>query len=169
MLENPNLPEATALKLWYEKRDTQVCYKPMISDKTIELVRIIEISKVPLTTSISVAAIIYNVDDIKSYIKRSTGKEIKRREITLVDTSEEAIILTLWNNDAENFNSVKGDVLLITNAAINEYQSRKSISKLRETTILSNPEIQEKNQLESWFNDGGKEAMHHKIINMALA
>lgn len=169
IFDNPDIPETQMLKDWYEKQNSQICLEPAVSEVSQDLIRLNEINIQPLSKSITVAAIILNCSNMKSYIKQSTNVEIFKREVTLVDSSETAITLTLWNSTAKDFDGKKGDVLVLQNASIKEHQNRRSISHSAETIILTNPENQLKIELVDWFNSVGEKIMINKIINMALS
>lgn len=167
--ENPNIPEVDDLKKWYEKQQESLCLQSVISDEPKEYVRLNEIENQTSTNSISLAAIILNCSGIKSFIKHTTGKEVLKRELTLVDSTETAITLNLWNSEAEHSMYKKGDVLVVQNALIQENQNRHSITHSSHTVFLLNPDIPEKNELIEWFNSVGENIMLNKIISMALA
>lgn len=167
LTENPSIPEADKLKIWYNKQNKQLKYKDD-PEEHCTLTNIEDIANVPLTNSVSVVGVIFNVDHLNSYIKKDTDKEIKRRDITLVDSTEVPIIFTLWNTEAENFSNKKGDVILINNAVIKEFQEIRSLSHDRTTTIIQNPEIPENEILKTWFQNQGEQNIYNKIIKMAF-
>lgn len=86
----------------------------------------------------------------------------------MVDSSEEPIILTLWNSEAENFNCKKGEVLLINNALVKEFVNKKSLTHDATTTIIVNPAIPEREILKNLFENKGEKNIYSKIINLAL-
>lgn len=167
LIENPTLPAAQKLKNWYEKQNKHLNYTLDPEENSI-VTNIADIFEGPLTHSISVVGVIFNVDFLKSYTKKSTNKEIKRRDITLVDSTEKPIIFTLWNAEAEIFTHKKGDVIMINNAIIKEFQNIRSLSHDGTTTIIANPEIPENTNLKEWFLNGGEQNIYNKIIKMAF-
>lgn len=167
LTKHPSIPEADKLKSWYDMQKTHLkCDKDPNEPST--LISIEAIANSSLTNSISVIGVIFNIDRLKSYIKKSTKKEHKWRDVTVVDSTEVPIIFTLWNTEAENFSHKKGDVILINNAIIKEFQGTKSLSHDGSTTIIANPEIPEKRVLKQWFQNEGEQNIYNKIIKMAF-
>jgi len=62
---------------------------------------------------------------VQSFVARSTNKEFKKRDITLVDMSNSAINLTLWGDDAVNFDGHVQPVILVKGTRINEFNGGK--------------------------------------------
>lgn len=132
------------------------------------LLDIAQIKKSVLSDPVSIAAIIFNVDGVQSIFKQKTNQEFKIRNVTLTDLTEDVIALTLWNDEAENFNGKTGDVLLISNAMIKEYHNMRTIKYTNGTTIFRNPDIPAEHKLKQWFQNNGQKAVFKKITNMAL-
>lgn len=169
IIKNPNSQEAHHLTTWFSKQEKDALYKPVVAPITNELQNITQIKNSALSNPVTVAAIIFNIDDIKSFFNKTTDREIKKRNVTLTDLTENVITLTLWNTEAENFKGKTGDILLINNAMIKEYQNMRTLSFTNGTTILQNPDIPEKNDLIQWFNSNGQINVLKKITNMALS
>lgn len=94
--------------------------------------------------------------EIKIITAKSTGREHKIRELTLVDKSLVTVTLTLWNNDAESFGTNHSQpVVLVKNARVCEYGGGKTISVGAGSTLKINPDIAEGHKLRGWFDNEG--------------
>lgn len=65
--------------------------------------------------------------DLQTLIARATGKELKKREITIVDNSNASITLTLWAERAEQFDASDHPIVAVHQGKITEFQSSRSL------------------------------------------
>lgn len=112
-----------------------------------------------------------------------TGKELKKRDITLFDNtlvknrritfnqikfhfrkltiflfilcSNHSVILTLWNADAVDFIDHGQPVMLVKGARISEFGGGKSITVAGSSQIERDPNLFKARFLRDWFNNGG--------------
>lgn len=83
---------------------------------------------------------------------KATGKIYKKREIILIDKSNESVTVTMWNNDAENFAECKlRSVVTLNNGGLNEYDGKISISMTRDTSINFDVDNLDNKMLKEWF------------------
>lgn len=66
--------------------------------------------------------------DVTTLTARNTGKELKKREVCLVDQSNVAVSLTLWGEQAVEFDGKNEPVVAAKQVSINEFQGGKSLS-----------------------------------------
>ena len=81
------------------------------------------------------------------------GKEMKKRELNLVDSSKYAVSMTLWGDKADKFDGEGSPVLLIKGAKVGDYQGR-TIGATITSVIQLNPDIHEAHLLRGWFDQG---------------
>lgn len=72
-------------------------------------------------SSINLVGVCKEVGEQQSFTSRTTSKEFKRRDLTLVDPSDTAVTLTIWNEDAVNFGGHVQPVILVKGGRINEF------------------------------------------------
>lgn len=100
---------------------------------------------------IGVCQTVYGLEE---FTAKSSGKTLKKRDITLVDGSNAMITLTLWNTEAENFNGNRQpNILLVKGARINGFGGGKTLSIVGYS--LLNPDCPEAHDLRCWFDNGG--------------
>ena len=100
--------------------------------------------------------------DPASTIRRRDGTEVVRRSLKMVDVSTSTINVTLWGQVAmkegaqlqEMYHLQKSTVLVIKGGRLAEYNGRV-VSTLATSQILVNLDIDEANQLQSWFSEHG--------------
>lgn len=66
------------------------------------------------------------------------------------------VSLTLWGQDAENFDGTAHPIIFIKGGRINEFGGGKSISLSSGSTMKSNPDISEAHQLRGWYDNDGR-------------
>lgn len=133
------------------------------------MITISQIKSCTNSLPISLAAVIFNIDDIKIFNIKTTNKESKKRNVVITDFSEEVIIMSFWNSEAEYFKGKIGDVLLINNVKIIDNHNMRSLSCTNGTTITINPDIPLKCDLKNWFEKEGRDKIFKKITNLALS
>lgn len=87
---------------------------------------------------------------------RSTGRDLKKRELTLVDQSNNAIALSLWDTDAETIDGSNQPVIVLKRARVSQYGGGKTLSTNASTVMKINPDIPEAYRLKVWFDIEGK-------------
>ena len=67
--------------------------------------------------TIDVIGIVKTAGDVANIVTKA-GKELTKREVTLVDRSATEVTLTLWGNTAEQFNASSQPVIAVKNVRI---------------------------------------------------
>ena len=98
-----------------------------------------------------------DASDIQRFVARTSGRELIKREITLVDNSNSSISLTLWGDEALNFDSISQPVVLLKGARISEFGGGKSLGIVGSTVMKINPDLPLVHKLRGWFDNGGAE------------
>ncbi|KAI8045324.1 replication protein A 70 kDa DNA-binding subunit [Drosophila gunungcola] len=129
------------------------------------LIPISEVSGMENKASVDTIGICKEVGEVQSFVSRSTNKEFTKRDITLVDMSNSAISLTLWGDEAVNFDGHVQPVILVKGSRINEFNGGKSLSLGGGSIMKINPDIPEAHKLRGWFDNGGGD----NIANMVSA
>ncbi|CAH2048570.1 unnamed protein product, partial [Iphiclides podalirius] len=161
----------THLKNDYEmtfNADTVVaeCMEDVGSVPTIkyEFVPINEIANRNPDTLLDLIGVCKYAADIQELTARSTGKLLKKREVTLVDSSGGAIALTLWGSEAEKFDGSTNPVIAAKGARLTEFNGSKSLSCLASTMIRLNPDLPEAHKLRGWYDNGGADM---EVVNIS--
>lgn len=129
--------------------DTENVPKVNMNFTKLDLVQAVE-----KDTIIDVIGVIQTVNDAFQITAKATGKPFDRRNITLVDDSNFAIDLGLWNATAVDFSIPVGSVIAVKGAKVQDFGGR-SLSLTPSGSILSNPDIPEAYQLKGWYDSRG--------------
>ncbi|CAI5745512.1 unnamed protein product [Peronospora destructor] len=116
--------------------------------------KIAEIANVPADTNVDVIGIVRDVGQVNE-ITSKAGKQLFKRDISLVDDSNAEIKCTMWNERAqEDCSSWLNQALAIKGCRVSEYNGR-SIGTVMSSSFTVNPTIPEAGHLVTWFSNGG--------------
>ncbi|XP_065346142.1 replication protein A 70 kDa DNA-binding subunit [Cloeon dipterum] len=118
-------------------------------------VTIESLKNLAVDTIVDIVAVCQATSDCQTLMSRATQKELKKRDITLVDDSKHAITLTLWGEQAQNFDGSTNPVVAIRNALVKEFQGSKSLSTGHSAVMAINPDIQISHHLKGWYENYG--------------
>ncbi|KAL4175607.1 hypothetical protein KRP22_000571 [Phytophthora ramorum] len=119
--------------------------------------KIAEIENVPAEANVDVIGIVRDVGQVNE-ITSKAGKQLFKRDISLVDDSNAEIKCTLWNERAkEDCSNWMNQVVAIKGCRVSEYNGR-SIGTTMGSSFTVNPTIPEAGHLVSWFSNGGNAA-----------
>ncbi|CAD6242557.1 GSCOCG00009510001-RA-CDS [Cotesia congregata] len=119
-------------------------------------VSIDEIERLNKDAIIDVIAVVKSTVDVQTLTAKQTGRELKKRDVFLVDTSNTCVTLTLWGTQAENFDGSNNPVIALKGVRIGEYQNGKTLSTISSTAMQIDPDIPEAHRLRSWFINEGQ-------------
>ncbi|CAB3221836.1 unnamed protein product [Arctia plantaginis] len=111
-------------------------------------------SKTP-DSLLDVVGVCKSASDVQELTAKSTGKLLKKREVTLVDNSGGAVVLTLWGEEAEKFDGSTHPVIAVKGARLAEFNGSKSLSCLASTMLRLNPDEPHAHKLRGWYDNGG--------------
>lgn len=131
---------------------------PPIPTVTFNFVPISKLQEHAPNSTIDVIGIVKSTDDVRA-INSKQGKELKKRDITLVDESQVQIRLTLWANDAESFDGSGSPVISVKGCRLSDWGGR-SLSSLSSSQIIVNPDIEEAHRLRGWYDSVGNNATY---------
>ncbi|XP_072382559.1 replication protein A 70 kDa DNA-binding subunit isoform X1 [Diabrotica undecimpunctata] len=159
----PANKQYSTLKHEYEMtvtHDTVIkeCFDADSSIPTVQynFVPIDKIADKEVNSVVDVIGIAKSVSELQTFQARSTGRELKKKEVVLVDQSQTAITLTLWGQDAENFDGTNNPVVVIKSAKIGEFGGGKNLSTLVSSTLKINPELKECYRIRGWYDSEGE-------------
>lgn len=107
-----------------------------IPEITYDAKPIESITDTPVDELIDIVAVCHSCSEVQNIIARATNKELKKREVTLVDESNFSVTLTMWGSEAEEFNITGNPIIAIRKAKVGEYQSSKNISLLMSSNFV---------------------------------
>ncbi|XP_058805155.1 replication protein A 70 kDa DNA-binding subunit-like [Phymastichus coffea] len=104
---------------------------------------------------IDVLGIVKFCSDVQSLTARTTGRELKKRDLSIVDENNDLINLTLWGQQAIEFNGDNNPVVAMKGVKIGEFQGGKNLSIVASSLFQVDPDLPQAHKLRGWFKTVG--------------
>ena len=128
-----------------------------------------EISSKPEREKVDVLGVILEVRDIQDLVTKA-GRQTKKREIKITDSSNCTINVTLWGDKAENFvpEERMHHIIAIKGADVSEWQG-KSLNIGFSATFEMDPQLcKEAEILQDWFDKEGNNESTQSLTNKSF-
>ncbi|XP_076272924.1 replication protein A 70 isoform X2 [Rhynchophorus ferrugineus] len=135
-----------------ECQDDDMGAVPQINYNFVPVKQIMELDPKSI---IDIIGVVKGVGDLQVFQARSTGREVKKKEVMLVDQSNASVTLTLWGAEAENFDGSNNPVVVLKGARISEFGGGKTLSTVSGTIMKLNPDLKESYRLKQWYDTEG--------------
>ncbi|KRZ71263.1 Replication protein A 70 kDa DNA-binding subunit [Trichinella papuae] len=106
---------------------------------------------------IDILGVVEKIGELEHKVARASQRELLKRDLFLVDDTKTAITLTLWGNEAENFNEHGHPIIAVKGVRISDFGGGVSLSTVGDGQIHINPDISEAHKLRGWFE--GQDAL----------
>ncbi|KAG9015276.1 Replication factor A protein 1 [Tulasnella sp. JGI-2019a] len=93
-------------------------------------------------------------------ITTKAGKELIKRDITIVDKSQYSVRLTLWGKQAEQFVAENQPVVAFKSVRVGDFGGR-NLTMMGTSSAHTNPDIPEAHLLRGWYDSQGHSANFH--------
>ncbi|KAJ1528713.1 hypothetical protein ONE63_007106 [Megalurothrips usitatus] len=122
-----------------------------------------DIENMEPNASVDVIGVVKSVGEVVTFVAKTSNRELKKRDVTIVDRTNTAVNLTLWGQDAEEFDGSCQPVVAVKGGKVNEFQGSKTVSLPGNATFQINPDIPESHELKGWYDDEGSTATFKSI------
>ncbi|KAH3688181.1 hypothetical protein WICPIJ_000823 [Wickerhamomyces pijperi] len=119
-----------------------------------DFVKLNKIQELESDSIIDIVGVIKEVNEPFQITSRA-GKAYDRRDILVVDDSQFAISVGLWNNSALNFDIPEGSVVAIKGCKVSDFNG-KTLSLTSSAVITQNPEVNEAYTIKGWYDAQGR-------------
>ena len=103
-----------------------------------------------------------SASDVTTIVTKTTNKELRKREVHLVDASSTEVTLTLWGKTAEDFDASAQPIVALKGVKLSDFGGR-SLSTTQGTVMQVNPDMSEAHKLRGWFDNDGCSAQTNNI------
>lgn len=104
---------------------------------------------------IDVLGIVKSCNDVQTLTARSTGRELKKRDLNIVDENNDMITVTLWGTQAVDFDGSNNPVIAIKGAKIGEFSGGKNLSLVASSMLQIDPDVPQAHKLRGWYKTIG--------------
>ncbi|CDR43335.1 CYFA0S11e04302g1_1 [Cyberlindnera fabianii] len=156
----PAKPQFSHLKHPYElqmDRDTVIeeCQDADgIPKLQYDFVKLSKVQSLEADSIIDVVGVIKEVNPAFQ-ITSKAGKSYDRRDITLVDDSQFAVSVGLWNKYAKEFDIPEGTVVAIKGCKVSDFNG-KTLSLTPGASVSANPDTPEAYTIKGWYDAQGR-------------
>ncbi|XP_077422624.1 replication protein A 70 kDa DNA-binding subunit isoform X2 [Vanacampus margaritifer] len=102
---------------------------------------------------VDVIGVCKSVDEV-TRLTTKTNREVSKRTLSLMDASGKMVTLTLWGEDAEQFDGTSQPIVAIKSAKVSDFGGR-SLSASFSSTMMINPDVPEAHKLRGWYDKEG--------------
>lgn len=103
-----------------------------------------------LNQPVDLLGAITEVGEFSTIISKTKNKELKKRNITIVDMSRHSISVTIWGDQAETFVAQEGDIFITKGARVGNYGGKSASAG---DCIFINPDIPETRKVKNWYRN----------------
>ncbi|RCN48712.1 replication factor-a protein 1 [Ancylostoma caninum] len=138
--------------------------------KPVLVLKICPLANIPShkDENIDVLAVVDKMDPVNKFISRQ-GRECVKRDVQLIDQSGTVVQLTLWGDQAENFDEhAVGQVMSIKGALVKEWNGAFSLAVASGSKIELSPQLDEVPALYEWYMNE-RASVDAKTISMAAS
>lgn len=131
-----------------------------IQQQKFDFVNIGRIQEIKAEEFVDIIGIAKAITPISTLISKNTQRELKKRVITLTDSSLMAVDLTMWGEQAEKFNEdvlANNPVFAAKACKVSEFGGR-SLNSSFSSHFFVNPDIKETKDLREWYDSKGVNA-----------
>ncbi|CAK5277292.1 unnamed protein product [Mycena citricolor] len=107
----------------------------------------------PKDSMCDVLAIAKETGGVESIKSKATGKDVIKRDVTLVDSTGFSVRMTLWGKQAEQFEG-SDQVIAFKSVKVGDYNGR-SLSFFSSSSMQVNPDTPEAHALRGWYDNEG--------------
>lgn len=119
-----------------------------------DFVKISDLTQVAKDTTIDIIGVCKHANDVASIMSTKLNKELRKRDITLVDQSNTEVNMTLWGGLAETFDGSSNPVVAIKGAKVSDFNG-VSLSALSSSVVQVNPDMPQAHSLKGWYDSVG--------------
>ena len=113
-----------------------------------------DLASVEKDTTIDTIGILKEVGEVSQITSKTTSKPYDKRDLTLVDNTLHSVRLTIWGNQATNFDTPVESVIAFKGVKVSDFGGR-SLSLLSSGSMTINPDIDEAHKLKGWYDGQG--------------
>ncbi|KAL8699522.1 MAG: hypothetical protein Q9224_001374 [Gallowayella concinna] len=114
-----------------------------------------DLQSVEKDTTIDTIGVLKEVGETSQIVSKTTSKPYDKRELTLVDSSNFSVRLTIWGNSATTFDVTPESVIAFKGVKVSDFGGR-SLSLLSSGSMTVDPDINEAHKLKGWYDAQGR-------------
>ncbi|KAI7849609.1 hypothetical protein BDC45DRAFT_448356 [Circinella umbellata] len=130
-------------------------------------VRVADVEQRDVNSTIDLIGIVRDDNGVNEIIAKASGRPVSKRELVVVDDSEKEIRVTIWGNDAEEFDSSGNPVVAFRGLRVGDFGGR-SLSLTMGGSVKTNLDIPETTKLKHWYASQSSDASYTTFSSQAV-
>lgn len=110
---------------------------------------IASIAEVDPTSIVDILGVVTDHGSLDEITTKLAQKQLKKRELTVVDQSEQSIKVTLWGKQAESWAGEEAEIYAFKGCKVGDFGGR-TLSLGAQASMSANPDIPEAHSLRGW-------------------
>ncbi|KAK4019388.1 replication protein A 70 kDa DNA-binding subunit [Daphnia magna] len=132
---------------------------PSITFNFVPINQLINLEK---DSIIDIIGVVKSANDVRVILSKTTNKELRMREVQMVDSTNTEVNLTLWGKTGEEFDASSQPVVALKGVKLSDFGGR-SLGTISSTVIQINPDMAEAHKLRGWYDNGGSSSVISSI------
>lgn len=112
-------------------------------------VKLEDLKDVEKDSVVDIIGIVKSSGDVGEIVAKISGKQIKKREITVVDDTGHSCRVTLWGKQAETWAAEDDSLFAFKGAKVGDFGG-KTLSMGGQSTVTADPDIDRAHELRGW-------------------
>ena len=128
-----------------------------IKSASFAFVKLAEVERAENDATVDVVGVVTDFTGVSSLTAKASGRELFKRDVTLVDDSGVAVRLTLWGADAQRDDAAfcGNTVMCVKGARVGEYHGKNLSSGFSSVVMLDATDVPEAVALKAWWAASG--------------
>ncbi|VDL80529.1 unnamed protein product [Schistocephalus solidus] len=105
-----------------------------------------------------IVGVAHETGELQTITAKASQRELQKRDVGLVDTSGCLVRLTLWGNEAVDFDGSTNPAVVIKSAKISDFNGRSLSTTAQSSLVISPTNIPEALRLKGWYEREGRSA-----------
>nr|CAH8848912.1 unnamed protein product [Trichobilharzia regenti] len=107
---------------------------------------------------VDIVGVVHECGEVQTITAKASQRELRKRELGLVDSSNCLVRLTLWGEEAENFDGGNHPVVVVKAAKVSDFNGRSLSASGTSSIVVAPTNIPEAIRLKGWYEHEGRYA-----------
>ncbi|VDN97194.1 unnamed protein product [Rodentolepis nana] len=109
---------------------------------------------------VDIVGIVHEAGDLTTITMKTSNRDVQKRELGIVDDSGCLVRLTLWGQEAANFDGSNHPAIVVRSARVSDFNGRSLSATAQSTVMIAPSTIPEANKLKGWYDNSGGSSLN---------
>ncbi|TPP58083.1 Replication protein A DNA-binding subunit [Fasciola gigantica] len=107
-------------------------------------------------TFVDIVGVVHETGDVQTIMAKASQRELRKRELSIVDNSNCVVRLTLWGDEAANFDGSQHPSIVVKGAKVSDFNGRSLSVSTTSSVLLAPTNVPEAIRLKGWYEHEGR-------------